>query len=104
MWHAFASPRYKYPEARILLDYCIEHYTYPYSELVDTRRPKSQWAFVYYSDLVPNGVNTCNMKNTIIALLDRLYCGSSGLVDSSAANSLLMSVLDKETDKLLKST
>ena len=29
VWHVFASPRFEYPNARDLLEFCRQHYSYP---------------------------------------------------------------------------
>jgi hypothetical protein len=102
VWGTFASPRFKYPAASTLLDFCIAHYTYPCEQLASPLRPENQWAFVYYSDLLvhrdpASGDCRCDLRDTVMRLLDRLYYSNSAVSGTSnVKNARLAEILDSE--------
>jgi len=109
VWSIFSSPKFKYPEASTLLDFCIAHYMYPCQQLASPLRPENQWAFVYYSDLLVvkdpvSGECRCNLRDTMMQLLDRLYYSNASVTSkSNVKNKALGDILDSEAAASLAS-
>ncbi|KAJ1396902.1 hypothetical protein B484DRAFT_407189 [Ochromonadaceae sp. CCMP2298] len=66
VWHAFAEPVERYPDAQGLLGFCEAHYLYPLTQLC-APRAENTWDFLSYHLLLED------LEGTVARLLLRLY-------------------------------
>lgn len=84
VFHVFASPTVKYPDAKDLIGYCQLHYLYPLEILNEKLHPTSQWSFIKYNDLKHN------LEDTILNLINRFE-----LIEKNNKNNIIHQLKQK---------